>query len=71
MVQISGWLQNVPYRIPLLHETFRFDVRRHVVTSWDFNKKIGKNVFPQIVKVKGQTQGHGQIMVSGQGHFPL
>ena len=54
MVQISGWLQNVPYRTALLHATVRFDVRRHVFASRDFKKmkKIEKNVFLQIVKVK-------------------
>ena len=30
-----------------------------------------KNVFFQIVKVKFQTQGQGQINVKGQGHFEI
>ena len=34
-------------------------------------KKIEKNAFLQIVKVKGQTQGQGQIKVKGQGHFEI
>ena len=34
-------------------------------------KKMKKNVFLQIVKVKGQTQGQGQIKVKGQGHLEI
>ena len=34
-------------------------------------KKIEKNVFLQIVKVQGQTQGQGQIKVKGQGHLEI
>ena len=34
-------------------------------------KKIEKNAFLQIVKVKGQTQGQGQIKVKGQGHLKI
>ena len=30
-----------------------------------------KNVFLQIVKVKGQTQGQGQIKVKGQCHLEI
>ena len=49
----------------------RYDVTflRHVT----LNKMtiIEKNVFLQIVKVKGQTQGQGQIMVKGQGHLKM
>ena len=30
-----------------------------------------KNVFLQIVKVKGPTQGQGQIKVKGQGHLKM
>ena len=30
-----------------------------------------KNVFLQIVKVKGQTHGQGQIKVKGQGHLEI
>ena len=73
MTETSGWLQNIPYQIPLLSETLRFDVRRHVFASRDFkeNEKIEKNVFVQIVKVKGQTQGQGQIKVKCQGHFDI
>ena len=36
------WLHNVPYIIPLLQETLRFDVRRYVFTSRDF-KQINEN----------------------------
>ena len=32
---------------------------------------IEKNVFLQIVKVKGQTQGQGQLKVKGQGHLKM
>ena len=70
MVETSGWLTNVPYRTPILYATIRFDVRRHVFASRDF-KQIEKNVFLQIVKVKGQTQGQGQINVKGQGHLEI
>ena len=34
-------------------------------------KNFEKNVFLQIVKVKGQTQGQGQIKVKGQGHLEI
>ena len=34
-------------------------------------KKNKKKVFLQIVKVKGQTQGQGQIKVNGQGHLEI
>ena len=34
-------------------------------------KNIAKNVFLQIVKVKGQTQGQGQMKVKGQGHLEI
>ena len=30
-----------------------------------------KNVFLQIVKVKGQTQGQGQMKVKGQGNLEI
>ena len=53
-----------------LYATIRFDVRRHVLASRDF-KQNEKNVFIQIVKVKGQTQGQGQIKVKGQGHLEM
>ena len=33
--------------------------------------KIEKNVFLKTVKVKGQTQGQGQIKVKGQGHLKI
>ena len=33
--------------------------------------KIEKNGFLQIVKVKGQTEGQGQIKVKGQGHLEI
>ena len=51
-----------------------FDVRRrHVFTSRDLQKNdnIWKNFFLQIVKVKGQTQGQGQINVKGQAHMEI
>ena len=34
-------------------------------------KKIEKNVFLQIIKVKGQGQGQGKIKVKGQGHLEI
>ena len=73
VVQTSGWLKNVPYKTALLHATVSFDVRRHVFASRDFkeNEKNIKNAFLQIVKVKGQTQGQGQIKVKGQGHLEI
>ena len=74
MVQTSGWLQNVPYRTAPLHATVRFDVRRHVFASRDFKenrKKMKKTKILQIVKVKGQTRGQGQIKVKGQGHLTI
>ena len=40
--ETSGWLENVPYRIPLLQDSLSFDVRRHLCTSRDF-KKISEN----------------------------
>ena len=42
---------------------------RHVTSKK--MKKNEKNVFLQIVKVKGQTQGQGQIKVKGQGHLEI
>ena len=67
MIETSGWLQNVPYRLALLHATvsLTYDVTflRHV-TSNKMNN-FQKNVFLQIVNVKGQTQGQGQIKVKG------
>ena len=42
VTETSGCLQNVPYIIPLLSGTLRFDVRRHVFRSRDF-KKISEN----------------------------
>ena len=56
-----------------LYATIRFDVRRHVFTSRDFKnmKKNEKKLFLQTVKVKGQTQGQGQIKVKGQGHLKI
>ena len=36
VTETSGWMQNVPYIIPLLSGTLRSDVRRHVFTSRDF-----------------------------------
>ena len=49
--------------------TYDVTFLRHV-TSNKMNN-FEKNVFLQIVKVKGQTQGQGQIKVKGQGHLPL
>ena len=73
MIETSGWLQNVPYRTALLYATsvLTYDVTflRHVTSNK--MKKIEKNVFLQIVKVKGQTQGQGQIKVTGQGHLKI
>ena len=53
--------------------TGSYDVWRHVFKSHDFNNmnKFEKNVFLQIVKVEGQTQGQGQIKVKGQGHLEI
>ena len=47
--------------------TYDVTFLRHV-TSNKMNN-FEKNVFLQIVKVKGQTQGQGQIKVKGQGHL--
>ena len=71
MIETSGWLQNVPYGMALLFATIRSDVTflRHV-TSNKMNN-FEKNVFLQIVKVKCQTQGQGQLMVNGQGHLEI
>ena len=57
----------------LLEASLRFDVRRHVFTSRDFEKieKIEKLYFLKIVKVKGQTQSQGQIKVKSQGHMKI
>ena len=58
------WLQNVPYIMALLHAFLRH------VTSNKMNN-FQKNVFLQIVMVKGQTQGQGQIKVKGQGNLEI
>ena len=42
---------------------------RHVTSNK--MKNIAKNVFLQIVKVKGKTQGQGQMKVKGQGHLKI
>ena len=42
VTETSGCLQNVPYIIPLLSGTLRFDVRRHVFMSRDFKQKSVK-----------------------------
>ena len=39
---------------------------RHMTSN-----KMKKKEFLQIVKVKGQTQGQGQIKVRGQGHLEI
>ena len=49
--------------------TYDLTFLRHVTSKK--MKKIEKNVFLQIVKVKCQTQGQGQIMVNGQGHLVI
>ena len=49
--------------------TYDVTFLRHV-TSNKINN-FEKNVFLQIVKVKGQTQGQGQIKVKGQGHLEI
>ena len=49
----------------------RYDVTflRHV-TSNKMNN-LYTNLFLQVVKVKGQTQGQGQIKIKGQGHLEI
>ena len=49
--------------------TYDVTFLRHVTSKK--MKKNEKNVFLQIVKVKCQTQGQGQIMVNGQGYFEI
>ena len=53
------------------HDVLTYDVTflRHVTSNKmnNFEKKL----FLQIVKVKGQTQGQGQINVKGQGHLKI
>ena len=49
--------------------TYDVTFLRHV-TSNKMNN-FEKNVFLQIVKVKGQTQGQCQIKVKGQGHLEI
>ena len=49
--------------------TYDVTFLRHVTSKK--MKKNEKNVFLQIVKVKGQTQGQGQIKVKGQGHLEI
>ena len=49
--------------------TYDVTFLRHV-TSNKMNN-FEKNVFLQIVKVKGQSQGQGQIKVKGQGHLEI
>ena len=49
--------------------TYDVTFLRHVTSKK--MKKNEKNVFFQIVKVKGQTQGQGQIKVKGQGHLEI
>ena len=49
--------------------TYDVTFLRHVTSKK--MKKIEKNVFLQIVKVKGQIQGQGQIKVKGQGHLEI
>ena len=49
----------------------RYDVTflRHVTSNKMNNFET--NLFLQVVKVKGQTQGQGQIKVIGQGHLEI
>ena len=49
--------------------TYDVTFLRHV-TSNQMNN-FQKNLFLQIVKVKGQTQGQGQIKVNGQGNLEI
>ena len=49
--------------------TYDVTFLRHVTSNKMNNFK--KNVFLQILKVKGQTQGQGQIKVKGQGHLEI
>ena len=49
--------------------TYDVTFLRHVTSKK--MKNLEKNVFFQIVKVKGQTQGQGQIKVKGQGHLEI
>ena len=49
--------------------TYDVTFLRHVTLKK--SKNLGKKYFFQIVKVKGQTQGHGQIKVKGQGHVKI
>ena len=59
------------WRFCMRPSVLTYDVKflRHV-TSNKMNN-FEKNVFLQIVKVKGQTQGKGQIKVKGQGHLEI
>ena len=72
MIETSGWLQNVPYRMALLNATvsLTYEVTSRHVTSNKMNN-FEKKLFLQIVKVKGQTQGQCQIKVKGQGHLEI
>ena len=49
--------------------TYDVTFLRHVTSKK--MKKNEKNVFLLIVKVKGQTQGQGQIKFKGQGHLEI
>ena len=49
--------------------TYDVTFLRHVTSKK--MKIFEKNVFFQIVKVKGQTQGQGQIKVKGQGRVEI
>ena len=49
--------------------TYDVTFLRHVTSKK--MEKNEKNIFLQIVKVKGQTQGQGQIKVKGQGHLTI
>ena len=61
----------IEQRVCMRPSVLTYDVTflRHVTSKK--MKKNEKNVFLQIVKVKGQTQGQGQIKVKGQGHLEI
>ena len=61
----------IEQRVCMRPSVLTYDVTflRHVTSKK--MKKNEKNVFLQIVKVKCQTQGQGQIMVNGQGYFEI
>ena len=58
VTETSGWMQGVPYIIPLLSGTLRFNVRRHVFASRDFkeNEKTAITFEPEVVETSGWLQ---------------